>query len=154
MARQKVLIPYNFTTYDKKALDFVIKTFANKKDAEITLFSTYIPLPKIDMEASPEMRKMRSPLIYLSQEFKEKEAGLQSVKGYLLKNGFSDDQIDYMFKERKTSIADEIIATASEGQYGILVLSRQPTKTSRLFTRSVHNKVLTTLKDITICMVI
>lgn len=38
MAGKKLLLPYNFTDYDKKALDFVVRIFAPLKDAEITLF--------------------------------------------------------------------------------------------------------------------
>lgn len=152
MAEQKILIPYNFTAHDQKALNFVINAFANRKEVRVTLFTTYVPLPKIDIEANPEMQKTRSSMIFLNQELKDKEAGLQSVKAYLLEHGFSDDQVDYIFKERQMSIADEIVETASKGQYGVLVLGRQPGKTIRLFARSVPNRLLSALRDVTICI--
>ena len=32
MATQKILVPYNFTTYEEKVLDFLIGTYANRED--------------------------------------------------------------------------------------------------------------------------
>jgi hypothetical protein len=131
MATQKILMPYNFTANEKKALDFIINTFAHRRDVKVTLFNTYAPLPKIDME---------------------KEAGLKSIMDYLLEKGFSEDQIDYIFKQRERTIVEEIISIVSKGHYGVLVLSRQSGKATRLFARSLHSKVLHALKDITICI--
>ena len=152
MAEQKILVPYNFTTAEEKALKFVIDTFGHRKDVKITLFNTYIPLPVLDMSASPEMRKMRNGMAIVAKDIEEKEAGLKAAKEYLLENGFSDDQVDYIFRERRKSIADEIIVCIFRGRYRVLVLSRQPGKVTRLFARSVHSKVLSVLKDVTICI--
>ena len=152
MAEQKILVPYNFTTEEEKALRFVIDTFANRKDVKITLFNTYTPVPLVDIGASPEMRKPRDAMNVISKDIEEKEAGLKAAKEYLLENGFSDDQVDYIFRERRKSIADEIIVCAFRGHYTVLVLTRQPGKVTRLFARSVHSKVLSALKDVTICI--
>lgn len=152
MAMQKVLLPYNFTAYEGKALDFIIATFADKKNASVTLFHTYIPLPEIDMNANPEMRKMREGLATLTEELRKKEAGLKGAKEFLMENGFSDDRIDYIFKKRKKAIADEIVECAAQGQYNVIVLTPQRGKVSRLFTRSIHAKLLSSLADVTICL--
>ena len=152
MATQKILLPRNFTTYEGKALDFIITTFADKKDVTVTLFHTYIPLPEIDMSASPEMRKMRKGLVTLTEELRKKESGLRMSKEFLLQNGFSDDQIDYIFKKRKKAVADEIVECAEQGQYDVIVLTPQRGKVSRLFTRSVHAKLLSSLTNVTICL--
>ena len=47
MARQRVLVPYNFTIHDQKAIDFIIRTFLSVKDIQFTLFHAYAPLPEI-----------------------------------------------------------------------------------------------------------
>jgi len=151
MVAPRILLPYNFTTYDEKALDLVVKTFANQKDAKITLFYTYTPLPELDME-NPVLKQMKGAVRSLSKELSEKEIGLESARESLLRSGFSGDQVDYIFKKRAKSIADEIIETASKGHYTVLVLSRQQGKATRLFARSVHNKVLAVLKNVTICI--
>ena len=74
MAGQKILLPYNFTSFDQKALEFVINTYSSLKDAEITLFNAYMPVPKIEMRDSPIMQKMTGNLSYLSQRINEQEA--------------------------------------------------------------------------------
>jgi len=152
MGVQKILMPYNFTAHEGRALDFIIRTFAHREDCKITMVYTYTPLPEIDMKASPELRKMSAGLSVLSAELKKKEDGLMSAKKHLLENGFLDDQVDYIFKERRKDIADEIIDTALSGHYDILVLTPTLAKIKRLLARSVHDKVLRTLKGITICL--
>jgi hypothetical protein len=132
----------------------VIKTFGKQKDAKITLLNTYTPLPELDVKGNPVLGKMRGGMVALSAELRDKEVGLKSAKAFLLENGFLEDQVDYIFKKRVKPIGDEIIETASKGHYEILVLSRQPGKTTRLFARSVHNKILSVLKDVTICIAI
>jgi hypothetical protein len=151
MISPRILLPYNFTIYDEKALGFVIKTFANQKDAKITLFYTYTPLPELDME-SPVLKQMKGAVRSLSQELNEKEIGLKAARETLLRSGFSGDQVDYIFKKRMKSIADEIIDSASKGHYTVLVLSLQPGRATRLFARSIHNRVLGALKNVTICI--
>ena len=152
MAEQKILIPYNFTISESKALDFVLDTFAHREDVKITLFYAYTPLPEIDMKASPELRKIKSGIAFLAEEFKKKEDGLISAKRHLLQNGFLDDQVDYVFKKKEKSIAEEITDQVSKGHYRMLILSHQGGKVTRLFARSVHSRVLSVLRDVTVCI--
>ena len=58
-----------------------------------------------------------------------------------------------VFKPRKKDIAGELVDLYGETHFELLVLSRKPGKVSRFFTGSVHQKVLATLKDTTICVV-
>ncbi len=51
MATQKILLPYNFTTLDQKALAFTTSTFGHLKEVEITLFCAYTPFPKLKPRA-------------------------------------------------------------------------------------------------------
>jgi hypothetical protein len=153
MASQKILLPYNFTSYDQKALDFVIRTFARVKDVEITLFNSYAPVPEIEQNDSPVMDKLRGNLIYLSQRIHEQEEGLRVAKRNLLENGFSEGQIHYVFKPRNKDISGEIIDLALNGQYNLVVINRKPGKVTRFFTGSVLNKVASALKNVTICLV-
>lgn len=154
MATNKVLIPYNFTVNDRKSLAFAIDTFAHKETVKITLLNIYIPLPAIDMSASPELTKMKNGLAFLSQELKKKENGLKTAQAYLIENGFSEDQVDYVLKKKEVSIADDIVNMVLEEYYNVLVLSRQPAKVTRLFTRNVHDRALAILEAVTVCIAI
>ena len=153
MAGQKILLPYNFTGYDQKALDFVIRTFAKVKDVEITLFNCYTPVPEIEQTDSPIMDKLRGTMTYLSQKIHEQEEGLKVAKRNLLENGFSEDQIHYVFKPRNKDISGEIIDLAINGQYDLVVINRKPGKVTRFFTGSVIHKVASALKNVTVCLV-
>ncbi|UCB50056.1 MAG: universal stress protein [Deltaproteobacteria bacterium] len=153
MATQKILLPYNFTNYDQKALDFVIRTFAHAEDVEVTLFNSYTSVPEIKTSDSPIMDKLKGNLTYLSQRIREQEEGLKVAKRNLLENGFSEDQIHYVFKPRNKDIAGEIVDLALSGRYDLIVINRKPGKVTRFFTGSVLNKVASALKDTTICLV-
>jgi len=153
MAKQKILFPYNFTQMDQKAADFVVRTFSLQEGIEITLFHLYTPLPAIETDSSTVMGRLTSSMQYLTKQLKEKEAALKDAQEYLLKNGFSENQLNYIFRAREKQLADEIIAAAKEGNYLIVVLNYRPHRITRLFIQSVHNKVVSSLKDVTVCIV-
>ena len=153
MDTPKILLPYNFTSYDKKALDFVCRTFSDKKDAEVTLFNAYIPAPTIEMRGSPIMEQMNETLSYLSQRVNEQQDELQTIKSRLLGKGFSDDQIDIVFEPKKKDVAGDIIYLAQAGEFNIVVLNRKPGKIARFFTGSISSKVVAALKNTTVCIV-
>ena len=153
MPSQKVLLPYNFTIYDQKALDFVVRTFGHLKEVEIILFHTYTPVPEIDTNESPIMDKLKGSLNYLSQKIQDKEIGLRVAKQNLIENGFLESQVRYIFKPRSKDVAGEIIDFVSSGQADLIVINRKPGKVTRLFTGSVFNRLASALKNVTICLV-
>jgi hypothetical protein len=153
MASQKILLPYNFTSYDQKALDFVIRSFALQKDVELTLFNAYTSVPDIEVRGSPIMETMRGNLGYLSQKIKEQEDELKVVRDMLFEKGFSKERIHIVFEPKKKDIAGDIVDLALKGRFNMVVLNRKPGKIARFFTGSVFNKVVTSLKDTTVCIV-
>ena len=153
MASQKILLPYNFTSHDQKALDFAIRSFAHQKDVEITLFNAYTPVPEIEVRGSPVMETMRGNLGYLSQKIKEQEDELKVVRNKLLEKGFSKDRIHTVFEPKKKDIAGDIVNLALKGRFNVVVLNRKPGKITRFFAGSVFNKVVTSLKEATVCIV-
>lgn len=153
MSTQKILLPYNFTRNDQKALDFVISTFTNQENVEITLFNAYTPAPVIEVRTSPVMEQMMGKLGYLSQKIKEQEDELKVAKDKLLASGFSKNKIHTIFEPKKKDIAGDIIDIAFTGPFDVVVLNRKPGKIARFFTGSVFNKVVTALKGTTVCVV-
>ncbi len=153
MDTPKILLPYNFTSNDKKALDFVCRTFSDKKEAQITLFNAYIPLPAVEMRGSPIMEQMKDTLSYLSLRAKEQEDALKTIKNHLLSKGFSENNIDIVFEPKKRDVAGDIIDMAQDGQFNVVVLNRKPGKIARFFAGSVSSKVVAALKNTTVCIV-
>ena len=153
MDTPKILLPYNFTSYDKKALDFVCRTFSDKKGAEVTLFNAYTPAPTIEMRGSPIMEQMKNNLSYLSQRVKEQEDALHGVKNHLLGKGFSEGNIDIVFEPKNRDVAGDIIDLAQNRRFDVVVLNRKPGKIGRFFAGSVSSKVVAALKNATVCIV-
>ena len=56
---RRILLPYNFTDLDKKALEFVSQTFSHVQGVQVTLFNVYTTVPDITMKDSPVMKKMQ-----------------------------------------------------------------------------------------------
>ncbi|MFO7783933.1 MAG: universal stress protein [Thermodesulfobacteriota bacterium] len=153
MAAQKILVPYNHTPHDRKALNFVIETFAGRGDVSVTLFNTYPPLPEFDMDSSPELGKLRSGLAALQEELDERESGLKSSRELMLKNNFEDNQVDYVFKQREKSIPDEILDAVNRGGYTVIVLSGRGTgRVTRILSRSVRERILGAVEGVTVCI--
>ena len=149
----KILLPYNFSSYDKKALDFVCHTFSDKKEAEVTLFNAYTSVPAVEMRGSPIMEQMKDTLSYLSQRVNEQEDALKTIKHHLMSKGFSQDKIRIVFEPRKKDVAGDIIELAQDGRFSVVVLNRKPGKIVRFFAGSVSSKVIAALKNAVVCIV-
>ncbi len=148
----KILMPYNFSTHDKKAIHFIINAFGGRQGVRVVLFHTYTSPPDIDVTASPEIKKMRSGMSYLASELAEKEKGLKEAGQIFIENGFPEEALDYIFKRKKRNTADEIVDAAGNGQYSALVLSRKAGKIPQFFSRSIHTRAVSALKNITVCI--
>ena len=152
MGTFKILMPYNYSAHDKKAISFIINAFGGREDVSIVLFHAYTSPPEIDESANPELKKMRSGMTYLASELAEKEKGLKEAGKIFVDNGFPGEALGYVFRKKKGSTADEIIDAAASGQYDALVLSRRTGKVSQFFSRSIHTRAVSALKNITVCI--
>ena len=153
MATRKLLLPYHFTHLDQKALDFVIDTFGKIEKIAVTVFNVYTPIPEIATEATSVTGKLKGSLSYLSQKIKENEMALHEVKDKLVEGGFPEKQVNCIFRPRKKDIASEIIDLATSDKFNIIVLNRKHARVTRFFSGSISNKVVMTLKDVTVCIV-
>ena len=150
MATFQILLPYNYSPNDRKAIRFAIDAFAGRRETCVTLFHAYTPLPTIDVTASPENLKMRSGMTYLAAELKEKEEALKVVGDMLVEGGFDRDAVTYVFKRRVKGAAEEIVDKVAG--FNVLVLSRGAGKVTHFFTRSIFARVVTALRGVTICV--
>lgn len=153
MDNLKILLPYNFTELDQKALEFVSRTFAHAQAAEVTLFNVFIPTPTISTQNNPVMKKMQENIAYMNRLIAEQEEALDKARDSLVSNGFAKSHVRIIFKPMHKSIAGHIIETAAAEEYDVVVINRKQGRIGRFFTSSVFNKVITGLKDITVCIV-
>lgn len=153
MAMLKVLVPYNFTTSDQKALDYVCRMFLNLPEVSIALFHLHPPMPNIPVSKDTVMDKMRSNMNYLLKRMQEQEAELRKAGAELIKRGFSEDQVTSLFEPKKKDIAAEIIEKAQSGNFEVIVLNRNPRRVTRFFATPVHAKVVAGIADKTVSIV-
>ena len=153
MAIQKILVAYNFTSLDQKALDFVVSAFGHLEGIEITIFHAYTPVPEIETEESLVTGKLKGSLSYLSQQIMQRENDLKAVVTRLCQDGFSETRINTVFKPRKKDIASELIDLTRDTKFDVMVLNRKAARVARFFSGSVSNKVVMNLKDMTVCIV-
>jgi len=153
MAINKILLAYNFTQLDQKAVDFVIDAFTHLKDVEITIFNAYTPVPEIETSDTTITGKLKSSMGYLSQQIVRRETELNEVKQRLMQGGFAENRIKTEFRPRKRDIAGEIIESAVSNKFDLIVLNRKQARVTRFFSGSVSHKVMMNLKDTTVCIV-
>jgi nucleotide-binding universal stress UspA family protein len=153
MAIQKILVAYNFTHLDQKAVEFVTGTFGHIDGVEITFFHAYTPIPEIETHASEVTGKLKSSLSYLSQQVMQRENDLKAITEDLSKSGLAKSQIQTIFRPRKKDIASEIINLNRDTKFDAIVLNRKASRVTRFFSGSVSHKVLMTLKETAVCIV-
>ena len=141
MTTLHVLVPSNFMSNDDKSLEFVIQNYAHNKDARITLFHTYAPIPEIKISNGPIMERVSLNVVYLKQCQKSLEKEQQKVKETLVKGGFERSQINSIFTPLKNDIATDIINLVKEQKFNVVVMNRNPSKIAKFFIRSVSKRV-------------
>jgi len=153
MVGKRVLVPFNFTDYDERALHYVMRTFADQERVFITLFHVYTPLPELDGYSSPSLGRLKATIASMWQEVRENEKDLKRVKEDLLENGFHESQINYQSKPGTKNIGAEIVGAARNGNYDIVIISQKPKNASRAFRRKVHDALLSALVNTEIVII-
>lgn len=152
MAARKILVPYNFAPKDEKALHFVIKQFSGDRRVKVTLLHLYQPLPEID-GYDPSLMRLRSTMASLSGELREQENQMKEIVKDLIDSGFQEEQVNYIFRAKKRSIAEEIVTIVRELNYDTVVLTSNPRRIAYSFGKSIHDYVISNLKNVLICII-
>lgn len=153
MATQKILVPYNFTRNDQKALAFVIERFSQDAETEITLLHAYTPLPEVEADDKTVMARIAEHLTYLRQKIAESETALEEARTRLVRAGFPADRVTCVFKPQQKDAAQEIVDIARQGQFTTIILNQTPGRITRFFTASIGKKVAKALSNINIVTV-
>jgi hypothetical protein len=153
MAANKILVPYNFTANDEKAIDLVIQNFSQHPDTRVTLFHVYLPVPNIEVSDKTVMSRISGNLSYLRQKINDLEAGIVKARDRLIDAGFPKEKVNYTFKPQDRDAAQEIIDQAISGEYTGIVLNRSPASIRKFFTPSVSKRVVKALQHLELYMV-
>ena len=154
MAGNKILVPFNFTDFDERVLHHITMIYAGVPRITLTLFHVYTALPEIDTYNHPGLTRLKGTMAKLSEEDRKKERDMKQIIEDLYQAGFLEDQLNYVVKPRQKSVGAEIVDMVLKESYDTIVMSRKPGKVTRAFTRNVHDKLLSSLKDVTISIII
>ncbi len=152
----KVLVALDDSENATRAVEYVSKNFS--PDHEVTLFSV---MPDTQMlcninspELTPYFWSQRN--VFCSLEDKKKEliqAAADRAKDVLLKAGFKKEKISIKVQAKKKGIARDIVAEAGSG-YDTIAMGRRGLSGIKEFVMgSVSQKVLHSVKDVSIVIV-
>jgi hypothetical protein len=153
MGTQKLLLPYNFSDRDRKALDFTASTFAPQGDVEVTLFHAYLSLPNVQIQDRQVTERLKGGMIYLQAKISELETEFQNVRDELIDRGFPPARVRSVFRPRKKEVLDAILDLHQRERFNLIVVSRRPGRIGRFFAGSLHTKLIDALTNVTICVV-
>jgi hypothetical protein len=153
MGTKKLLLPYNFTDRDRKALEFIVSAFAPQGDVEVTLFHAYLSLPEVQIQSQQVTERLKGGMGYLLAKIGELETEFQNVRDELIDRGFPPARVRGVFRPRKKEVLDAILDIHRRERFNIIVLSRRPGRIGRFFAGSLHTKLIAALTNVTICVV-
>ena len=157
--KQRVLFNYTFSKTDRKALEFLVRTFTDREGVQITLFCSYLPLPGERPDFSKALGSWPAAIGEailrngIAKQLQEYENRLKETKRYLVEQGFRENAVDYIFRESSRDEATEIIEAVKEGGYDVVVLSFRPSGVRRIFSKNVYQTMMEALKEIVICVI-
>lgn len=153
---QKVLVAMDDSENSMRAVDYVRKVFT--KDNEITLFSVLLDTATICEMYSPELTPYFSSQqsAFCSLEAKKKElieTAIEKARESLLAAGFDEGNIHVKIEIKKKGVARDIIDESQKG-YDTLVIGRRGLSGLKEFLLgSVSQKVIHSVKDLSIILV-
>ena len=138
----KILIPYNFTPNDEKAVDFVVRRYSERNGVEVTLFHAYTPIPEMDVRDTPIMKKVIQNASFLLLQQDERKKVLEEARLTLMGHGIPGNHVRTIFRPVKTDVATDIIRLWKEGKFDVVVLNRNPGNIVNFFTRSISKRIV------------
>ena len=152
----KLLVAFDDSKNAMRAVDFIINYFTT--DHEITLFHVLPDSTALCAMNSPELTpfflSQQSSFCLLESKKKELiEEAMQKAETKLVNAGFDKKNIKLKIKNRKIGIARDLIAEAQSG-YDVMVLGRRGLSGIKEFIiGSVSQKVLHSVKGVSVMIV-
>lgn len=154
---KKILIAFDESENAMRAVDFVGAHFA--PDAEVMLLSVLLDTQALCDMHSPELTPYfkSEQSAFCTLEDKKKEVVSQAMKAArrgLINCGFAADKVHTQAVVREKGIARDIIKTAQNGGYSVVVLGKAGLSgIKEFFMGSVSQKVAQGAKNVSVLLV-
>jgi nucleotide-binding universal stress UspA family protein len=145
---KKILVAVDGSVYSSNSLDYLIRLFKNDANLKIELLSI-VSAGSSDQNWMLDVDPLRaeSPVV----ELRKAKAGkyLQDAKARLLRNNFSEDQVNFQIDSSSASIATSIHHIANKGVYdGLLIGRRGVGKVGEMFMGSVSADLISKCHEV------
>ena len=154
---KKILIAFDESENAMRAVDFVGSHFA--PDAEVMLLSVLLDTQALcDMhspELTPYFKSEQSAFCTLEDKKKEVVSqAMQAARRGLINCGFAADKVHTKSVVRQKGIARDIIKTAQDGGYSVVVMGKAGLSgIKEFFMGSVSQKVAQGAKNVSVVLV-
>ena len=153
---KNILVALDDSENAMAAVESVASSFT--PDHKVTLFSVIQDTAVICEMNSPELTPhfMAERSAFCSLENKKKEMiheAQQKAKGILMQSGFKEENIFLKVETRKKGVARDIISEAESGYSTVVVGRRGLSGIKEFFLGSVSNKVVNSVKDLSVLVV-
>ena len=140
--KKKILVAVDGSVYSSNSIDYLIRLF--KKDPNMTIqLLSIISAGSSDQNWMLEVDPLRSESPAVELRKAKASRYLKDAKNRLLRNGFTDEQVEFSAESSTTTIATSIHHHASQGLYdGLLVGRRGVGKVGEMFLGSVSADLL------------
>jgi nucleotide-binding universal stress UspA family protein len=154
---QKILVALDDSRNAMRIIEFIIKTFSPSEN-DITLFSVLPDTAALcDMnspELTPYFLSQHSNFCQLEERKKQLvNEALKQAKDFLVKAGFDKDRIRLKVQVKKRGIARDIIEEAHSGYFIVVMGRRGLSGIKEFMLGSVSQKVIHSVKDISVLIV-
>lgn len=152
----RLLVAFDDSENSMRSVDFIIKYFST--DNKITLFNVLPDTAVLCAMNSPELAPYflaQKNSFCILEDKKEKliHEAMQKAEQKLVKAGFGKDSITLKVENKKIGIARDIINEAQFG-YNVVILGRRGLSgVKEFFMGSVSQKVLHSVKDVSVMIV-
>ena len=146
--KKKILVAVDGSVYSSNSLDYLIRLFKNDSNLNIQLLSI-VSAGSSDQNWMLDVDPLRteSPVV----ELRKAKAGryLQDAMARLLRNGFTEDQVDFLVESSSASFATSIHHHANKGIYdGLLIGRRGVGRVGEMFMGSVSADLITQCHEV------
>lgn len=134
---KKILVAVDGSVYSSNSLDYLIRLFKNDQNLTIHLLSV-VSAGSSDQNWMLDVDPLRGDTPAVELRKAKAKRYLNDAKARLLRNGFSEEQIEYSVESSSAALATTIHHFANQGMYdGLLVGRRGVGKMGEMFMGSV-----------------
>ena len=153
---KKLLIAFDDSEFSMRAVEMVADSFKN--DYQVTILSIIPDTAAVCSMYSPELTPhfMAEQGVFCAMEDKSKEllqSAQENAKKLLIERGFREEDIELKLERTRKGVARDIIDEAMSGYATIAMGRRGLSGIKEFFLGSVSQKVINSVKNISILVV-